>query len=113
MIKQVYLQEKDFPQSCTECEYYTVGRVCKLFKAPVWSKCGTERDEACPLKTLEKHDREVRADFAQRLKPRLKEMVKSYAVRLSQGASVANFLVEIDSVFNELTGENGEHSTDK
>lgn len=28
MIKQVYLQEKDFPQSCTECEYYTVGRVC-------------------------------------------------------------------------------------
>lgn len=34
MIKQVYLQEKDFPQSCTECEYYTVGRVCKLFKVP-------------------------------------------------------------------------------
>lgn len=107
MIKQVYLQEKDFPQSCTECAYYTVGRMCKLFKAPVWSKCGTERDEACPLKTLEKHDREVRADFAQRLKPRLKEMVKSYAVRLSRGASVANFLVEIDSVFNELTEENG------
>ena len=107
MIRQVYLQEKDFPRSCTKCEYYTVGRMCKLFKAPVWLKCDTERDEACPLKTLEKHDREVRADFAQRLKPRLKEMVKSYAVRLSQGASVANFLVEIDSVFNELTEENG------
>ena len=53
MIKQVYLQEKDFPQSCTECEYYTVGRVCKLFKAPVWLKCDTERDEACPLHSLE------------------------------------------------------------
>lgn len=53
MIKQVYLQEKDFPQCCTECEYYTVGRVCKLFKAPVWLKGDTLRDEACPLLSLE------------------------------------------------------------
>lgn len=107
MIRKVYMLKRDLPSNCTVCEYRGTGGVCRLMKAPVWWKADAERDEACPLKTLEKHDREVRADFAQRLKPRLKEMVKSYAVRLSQGASIANFLVEIDSVFNELTEENG------
>ena len=84
MIKQVYLQEKDFPQSCTECEYYTVGRVCKLFKAPVWSKCGTERDEACPLHSLEHYK------FLEKLK--LLNIVRK----------------EVNTILNEMVEEVGE-----
>ena len=84
MIKQVYLQEKDFPQSCTECEYYTVGRVCKLFKAPVWLKCDTERDEACPLHSLEHYK------FLEKLK--LLNIVRK----------------EVNTILNEMVEEVGE-----
>ena len=102
MIKQVYLQEKDFPQCCTECEYYTVGRVCKLFKAPVWLKGDTLRDEACPLLSLEHYKFLENIKLLNTVRHTVNTILNEMVEEIGEGEWLHSFLTKFNQKIAEL-----------